>query len=114
MAYSLNDLKNAAQRIEDSMNERSQKKGEELANKIIHGNLIGFLFARWFNFLTIATIIGVTIQSVFNLNEGLAILIAMIASLIILKQKFFWYMYFRHAILLFIAMFGFAMLIDKL
>lgn len=35
MAYSINDLKNAANMINSSLEERSRKRGEALANRIL-------------------------------------------------------------------------------
>lgn len=95
----MNDLKNAAESIEKKMDAKSQQRGEELANQIIHGNLIGFLFARWFNFFNIIFPL-IVIISLFNLNDFVSALVAFILALVILRRKFFWYMHFKYALLL--------------
>lgn len=48
MGYSMNDLNNGVDGIKNALEERSQHKGQELSDQVIHGNLIGFIFARWF------------------------------------------------------------------
>lgn len=114
MGYSMNDLNNAADNIHNTLEERSQRKGEELADKIIHGNLIGLIFARWFNFLTIYVTIALILTRVFNVTDGISFLSAFVLAIFILRTNTFWYMGFWKAIGLFIGLFIAASILDAL
>ena len=114
MGYSMNDLNNAADNIHNALEERSQRKGEELADKIIHGNFIGLIFARWFNFLTIYIVIMLILTRVFDITEGMSFLSAFVLAIFVLKTKTFWYMGFWKAIGIFTSLFVIASVLDTL
>ena len=114
MGYSMNDLNNAADNIHNTLEERSQRKGQELADKIIHGNLIGLIFARSFNFLTIYITLALILMKIFNVTEGISMLSAFILSIFVLRTNTFWYMGFWKAIGLFSGLFIVASVLDSL
>ena len=114
MGYSMNDLNNAADNIHNALEERSQRKGQELADQVLHGNLIGFLFARWFNFLTLSIVIALLIHTIFDIDTSIAGVIAIIPAIFVLRTNTFWYMGFWKAIGIFTGLFIVASLLDSL
>lgn len=114
MGYSMNDLNNGVNGIKNALDERSQRRGQELADQVIHGNLIGFIFARWFNFLTLGVAITLLMNKVFNISEGISFLSAFILAIFILRTDRFWYMRFWKAIGLFSGLFILVSFLDSI
>lgn len=114
MGYSMNNLNNAVNHIQNRLDERSQQRGQELADKIIHGNLIGYIFARWFNFISLYVTFGLILNMAFGMREGMTYLIAFVPAILVLRTDRFWYMGFWKAVGLFAGLILLASLWDSL
>ena len=103
MGYNIHDLNNGLDKIQESLDRRSQEKGEELANKIIHGNLLTLMFVRWANFLFLSFTITAILSTFFHINEVISGFIAIIAAIFIVRLHFFWYMKLRYVFLIIVV-----------
>lgn len=82
-----NDLKNIGTSLEEKMQKNSERKGEELANRIISSTANGrglWIFILYPAFLTIT----ITISSIINILFGVSLFISLIISAI---SSYFWY-----------------------
>ena len=56
MGYSVNDLKNGAKKVQDSLDERTERRGKELADNFVNKGGFSRIFiwvGRWFAFLAV-------------------------------------------------------------
>lgn len=66
-----NDLKNISESIEDRLQKRSERKGKELANKIIDDTANGrglWIFILWPTFIALVIFIGAAFNAFLEIN----------------------------------------------
>ena len=109
MGYNMHDLNNGIDKIQEALDRRSQEKGEELANKIIHENLLVQIFVRWANFLFLGFVIAAISTLFFHIHELISGFIGIFAAIFLVRLDFFWNMKLRYV---FIGMIVISILIN--